>query len=990
MNGNNLEGGMLSLSPNAMEVLRARYLLKDADGNVIETPSQLFRRVAVNVMGIDLYYEWEKFREGKFVEGGDYWIGFEETYPVLFSKFKKMIGQELYPDFIEFVKHYKTKVPERVEEMYELMSSLTFLPNSPTLMNAGTNLGLSACFVLPVEDDIESIFEAVKYQAIVQKSGGGTGFSFSHLRGKDSIVGSTKGVASGAVSFMKIFDTATDVIKQGGKRRGANMGILNYNHPDIMEFITSKDVENKILKNFNISVGMTDEFFKLLEEGKNVPLVDPHSHKVVGHVPAKLMWEKIVDGAWTTGDPGLIFLDRINEDNPLSNSMKIEATNPCVSADTLLFTEKGIFTVGELFEKQIAINPVIDDRFNGERIGLGTNIFSTGVKKLYKVQTKEGYFLKATDYHPIYSEDRKAMIPLKDLKVGERIRILKSGGAFGNEGNLEEGRILGYFVGDGTLSSRCSLGFWGEDRKFTEEFSKYISNISGKNVTVRHYPELDKDIIESSVTQIVKNAGLYEYKFTVPFAVFSGSEEMQVGFLQGLFQADGTVNISSKSRYSVRLTSISYSMLQEIQQLLLNFGVYSRIYKNRKKEGEKMLPDGKGGKKSYHVQNCHELVITRKSIRKFYERIGFIGGSKQEKLEKIANSVGFYNDKFSAEIESIDYVGEEDVYDLTEFKTHSLVFNGIVTSNCGEVPLFPYESCNLGSINLDKFVEGGEINYVKLNDVVEKCVRFLDNVIDANNYPVFEIGVRSREVRRIGLGVMGFADALISLGIPYDSYEAVQIGGKLMHSIRSYASLTSERLAEEKGAFPLYEETMGRPMRNIAVTSIAPTGTISIIANCSSGIEPLFALSYHRKVLHEKGLDELNEKLLGYQNLFTKKDYERMIEEGSIKNTGLPERIKSLFKISHEIDPKWHVLHQAEFQKYVDNGVSKTINLPETATKEQISEIYKLAYKMRCKGITVYRNNSKVIQVLNAGKKKEKPTFDIMVDPTCKDGTCTL
>jgi len=580
------------LTVNALEVLRKRYLLKDENGNTIETPSQMFERVAKAIAETD----------------------------------RNCGGNVL-----------KTR-----EDFYNTMSKLEFLPNSPTLFNAGAPLGqLSACFVIPVEDSLESIFTAVKHTALIEQSGGGVGFDFSKLRPKGDVVKSTKGVASGPVSFMKIFDAATDVIKAGGKRRGAMMGILGVDHPDILEFITSKNKEG-FLTNFNISVSINDKFMKAVENNENYELINPRTGEVVKKLNAGYVWNLIIENAWKTGDPGIIFIDEINRHNPLPEIGKIEATNPC-----------------------------------------------------------------------------------------------------------------------------------------------------------------------------------------------------------------------------------------------------------------------------------------------------------------------------------------------------------------GEQPLFAYESCNLGSINLSKMVRKNEVDWEKLKNTVDIAVHFLDNVIDANRFPLPEIEKVTKYNRKIGLGVMGFAEMLILLGIPYDSEKAIKLAEKIMKFISDEARKVSEELGFKRGSFPNFEKSIYKEkykaMRNATVTTIAPTGSISIIAGCSSGIEPLFAISFMRNVLEGTRLFEVNplfEKIAKERGFYSGRLLEKIAKSGSIqKIKEIPKDVRKIFVTALDIKPEWHVKMQAAFQKYVDNAVSKTTNLPENATKNDVKRIFELAYKLKCKGITVYRYGSKSQQVLYLGKQL---TAEAEYSGGCPTSVCPL
>jgi ribonucleoside-diphosphate reductase alpha chain len=569
---------MIPLSENSMKVLQQRYLCRNAGGAVTETPDEFFHRVAKAVASAES--NWGTTADVKLWE----------------------------------------------EKFYKMMRALLFLPNSPTLMNAGKPAGqLSACFVLPVEDNMNGIFTTLKNAALIQQAGGGTGFNFSRLRPKDDLLNTGGGTASGPVSFMKIFDAVTEHIKQGGKRRGANMGILNIDHPDIEAFIDVKR-QKDVLSNFNISVGISDDFMHKLEKNGEWSFIHPNSKATVKKTAAQFLWDKIVESAWQTGDPGLIFLDSINNNNPLPALGNIEATNPC-----------------------------------------------------------------------------------------------------------------------------------------------------------------------------------------------------------------------------------------------------------------------------------------------------------------------------------------------------------------GEVPLLDYEPCNLGSINLSKFImqDNGhnEVDWQQLEEVVQLAIRFLDDVIEVNHYVIPEIRSMAMGNRKIGLGVMGWADLLIRLELPYDSEKATSLAAQIMGFIRQKSKETSALLAEERGVFPNWKKSIyypGSPMRNATTNSIAPTGTISIIAGTSSSIEPLFALAFQRRhVLNDETLFTVNRLFTDYlksHKLYSKSIFKEVTATGTLKRiNGLPKPVKELFKTAMEISPIRHLLHQLAFQRYTDNAVSKTINLAETAGKKDVDEIYKTAWRMKAKGITIFRHQSKNKQVLQPG-----------------------
>ncbi len=597
----------INLNQSALKVLEKRYLKKDEKGNVIERPEALFARVAKAVASVELNH-------GKS----------------------------------------ETEVSYMEEKFYELMTSLKFLPNSPTLMNAGRRLGqLSACFVLPVEDSMESIFEAVKNAALIHKSGGGTGFSFSNLRPSGDIVGSTKGVSSGPISFMNVFDSATEAIKQGGTRRGANMGILRVDHPDILDFISAKENTSK-LNNFNLSVALTDVFMDALKDNGKYALVNPHDKKPVKTLEARQVFNQIVDHAWKNGEPGIIFMDRMNQYNPTPEIGEIESTNPC-----------------------------------------------------------------------------------------------------------------------------------------------------------------------------------------------------------------------------------------------------------------------------------------------------------------------------------------------------------------GEQPLLAYESCNLGSINLSKFVHSTNqqpgafhsdgltetseesntyIDWSSLRETVHRAVHFLDNVIVINKYPLKKIEEATKSNRKIGLGVMGWADMLIQLGIPYNSEEASKLAIEVMGFIQTESKKQSSLMAEERGVFPNFEQSIYKnkmKLRNATTTTIAPTGTLSILAGCSSGIEPLFGVAFVRNVMEGTKLYEVNphfEKIAKERGFWSRELIEKIAEHGTLEGIDeVPNDIKDIFVTAHDISPLDHIRMQAAFQKHIDNAVSKTVNFPNNATAKEVEDAYFLSYGLGCKGITVYRDGSRDSQVLSTGKTEQQPVAEEVI-----------
>ncbi len=909
------------------------------------------------------------------------------------------------------------------ERFYELMVERKFIPNSPTLMNAGlgANLQYSACYVLPVEDSIEGIFEAIKRAAIVHQSGGGTGFAFSRLRPNGSRVQTSGGVASGPVSFMRVFDAATEAIKQGGRRRGANMGILRVDHPDIEEFITCK-LDGGIT-NFNISVAATDAFMDALAKEEDYDLIAQpgwpapeggryQGGEVIGQKNAREIFDKIVKAAWGTGDPGLIFIDRINDSpaNPTPEVGLIEATNPCVTGETLIYTESGLVEARTLYHQGEPVRVTADGRQSQTSYQSASPVFPTGQKPVYRLRTREGYSVRLTADHRVMTE--RGWVEARDLRPGDRIHILNRKGGFGTYGSREVGLALGWLVGDGTIKEdRAVLSFFGEEkRELAPMFAEVVNGlVDGMQQIQRSYPVTVVDIagrdearVQSSrLKALAITYGLVdsEHKHQVPREVFLGTEAMQRGFLQALFTADGSVVGTPEKGLSVRLAQNNERLLEQVQMLLLNFGIASRIYRNRRRAGYRSMPDANREPALYWCEAQHELVIGKANLIRFQKEIGFLTSNKQAKLEAgLANldKRGPYRETFTARFESLEEDGVEEVYDLTEPQTHAFVANGLIVHNCGEQPLLPNEACNLGSIDLAKFVrpsagsgqgggngadsipQGHSIDWEGLEEAVRLAVRFLDDVITVNPYPLPEINEAVKANRRIGLGVMGWADMLFELGVPYDSQEAIQLAGKVMGFINRVGHDEDVKLAQVRGPFPNWPRSIykdGPPLRNSTVTTIAPTGSISIIAGTSSGIEPIFALAFRHIVRQPGGgerkltfVDPIFERVAKERGFWSEALMAEIARRGTCHGVeGVPPDVQRVFVTAHEIAPEWHIRTQAAFQKHTDNGVSKTINLPNEATIDDVAQAYLLAYETGCLGITVFRDGCKGEQVLNVG-----------------------
>ena len=939
----------MNLSENAVKVLEKRYLAKDETGKLVETPESMFKRVAKAIAEADASYS--SVSELKAIE----------------------------------------------KEFFSLMSNLEFLPNSPTLMNAGRPLGqLSACFVLPIEDTMEGIFDSIKSAALIHKSGGGTGFSFSRLRAKGASVNSTGGVASGPISFMKVFNAATEAVKQGGTRRGANMGILRVDHPDIREFITCKQ-DNKDITNFNISVAITEEFMAAAEKGLQYNLVDPKTKKVVRQENAREIFSMIIDNAWNNGEPGIIFVDRLNKDNVTPELGEIESTNPCVTGDTWILTDGGPKQVSEI------LGETIDIALNGtyyktEKEGF----FKTGTKPVVQISTDRGYQLKLTKDHLVRVASDVTRFGIEeewksagDLKTGDRVILSDNRGiTWTGKGDYNKGFLLGMLIGDGTLKKDGGIiSVWGSDEDayalmqaagdaaytlpHRSDFSGFQTVVEGRN---------ENRMRMSALRDLAEEYGIHAGDKKVSTDIEKTGYDFHRGFIRGMFDADGTVTGSQEKGLSVRLWQSDANCLAAVQRMLHRIGIASSLYLNRKKAEFKAMPDGKGGQKVCKTKPGHELVVTNDNLIAFAEKIGFSSIKKQSRLEKALASYkrALNRERFITTVTGSAELDEQAVYDVQVPGINAFDANGIYVHNCGEQPLLPYEACNLGSINLSILTKGTGnktvVDYDRLGSIVGQAVHFLDNVIEVNRYPLPQIDEMTRGTRKIGLGVMGWADLLCKLGIAYNSQKAINLGEKLMHFIQDEARRASIELAEKKGVFPYFDKSiykdLGVKVRNATTTTIAPTGTLSIIAGCSSGIEPLFAISYIRNVMDNDELVEVNpnfKSMATSEGFYSDELMRRIAKKGSIKDfPEIPGKIQDVYVTAHDISPEWHVKMQASFQKYTDNAVSKTVNLGHDATREDVKAVFELAYRTYCKGVTIYRDGSRDMQVLNIGEVKGK------------------
>ena len=940
----------VQLSANARTVLERRYLRK-GDGAPGETPEEMLRRVAHNIAGVE-------------------------------SSFG------LTPQEVQAL----------ADEFYRLMDELKFLPNSPTLMNAGRELQqLAACFVLPIEDSMESIFETLKITALIHKSGGGTGFSFSRLRPKSDSVGSTGGVASGPLSFLKVYNASTEAVKQGGTRRGANMGILRVDHPDILEFIAAKKGTGG-LSNFNLSVALTNDFMAAVAKGEDYLLVNPRNGRPTDRLNAREVFARLVEAAWTSGEPGIVFIDRMNEANPTPRVGLIESTNPCVTGDAWIATAAGPRQVEELVGGPFTA--LVDGR---PQASGNEGFFRTGTKALVKLRTREGYSLRLTPDHlvrrvvdPADCRLAAEWVPARELRPGERILLQNHRALPGWPGELTEGEgyLLGLLVGDGVLKEDGAvLSLWsGKEaakdgpapdaleavKRLALEYALALPHRVDFTGWIPVAGRGEYRLKSVGLKKLAARMGMFPGAKTVTPALERASSDGCRGFLRGLFDCDGSVQGSQAKGVSIRLAQSDRELLRAVQRMLLRLGIASTVYENRRRAGRRILPDGKGDRREYAIQAQHELVISGDNLAAFAERVGFADGQKAAKLHTLLSAYRrrLNRETFTATVQCLADDGVEEVYDVRVPGVNAFDANGLHVHNCGEQPLLPYESCNLGSLNLSLMVREGQVDWEELRRVTHLAVRFLDDVIQATAFPIPAIEAMTKSNRKIGLGVMGWAEMLIRLGLRYDWEEAVETGRQVMAFINRESKEASARLAEERGPFPnftgsIYDRPGQLPLRNATTTTIAPTGTLSLIADTTGGIEPLFSLVFVRQILDNDRLLEVNplfERMAQDQGFYSKELIESIAERGSLEGIDqVPADIRRLFVTAHEIDPEWHLRMQAAFQEHTDNAVSKTVNFPREATPAEVEKAYHLAFKLGCKGVTVYRDGSIENQPMQKG-----------------------
>ncbi len=926
----------------------------------------------------------------------------------------------------------------------------------------------------------------------------GIGYEFSTLRPRGAYVSGAGAYTSGPLSFMDIYDKMCFTVSSAGGRRGAQMGTFDVSHPDALDFIKAKREAGR-LRQFNLSLLVTEEFmeavkadadwklvFPLRAKEAEVDGIDVHNDpaivwhewptheglivdesglvacKIYKTLRARRLWDVIMSSTYDYAEPGFILIDKVNEMNNNWWCENIRATNPCVTADTRLHTQYGMVRIGDLYAAGVPLQATVDRRAlgideHGVEVRSAVPAFMISASAdVYRVVTADGYEIKATEWHDFYTQRGK--IRLKDLQPGDELLVQSGKGQFGGEGSAELGLLLGLITGDGHFTS-CSKGqqtavvnLWGLDRDYADTVVAHINAlIAGVSDVPRDYrvspvaiPKCNLIMISSVLlARVLEHHGFTgKTKLQVPEVVWRGSEECVKAYLRGLFQTDGTVNVSGQSgtSCSIRLASSHPPLLKDVQVLLANLGVFCRVLK-RREAGMKMLPDGKGGRRAYACKADYELIIDGESRERFMVEVGFVGETKNAKYRAWVHDKALRkSQRFTSRIAEITHVGREAVFDTTQADNNTVIFNGLVTGQCGEQPLPPYGSCLLGSVDLTRFVlepfgERARFDWDTYREVVSVFTRMLDNVVEINGLPLERQRHEIITKRRHGMGYLGLGSTLTLLKMKYGSEESLAFTEDVTREMALAGWRTAFELAKEKGPAPILLEEFevtgemlrhrpemakdgykvgdkvpgrvlhakySRYMQRVAEvapelvsalaeagarfthhTSIAPTGTISLSLanNASNGIEPSFAHHYSRNVIREgkkskEKVDVWSFELLAYRELVNPK---------AMPHAEDPEaQLPDYFVSADDITPTEHVDVQAAAQKWIDSSISKTANVPTDFPYQDFKHIYLYAYEQGLKGCTTFRFNPEVFQGVLV---KEKDLENTIYTFTLEDGS---